>query len=194
MKIESKTNPSPSHFTQTFFLLGEEDERYKVSFITNQNGIEEDSISVLIKMDGEDIELLNNPREIMDFLHSLRFDKEGQLIEENYGPMTHKLDLYLQYLIKNENKQPSIDRPSISSGADRRREVLAQAREIASNAGRKIAFNDARDATHKIAWNANWDTACAAQAIVVMDLISEEQFRILTEPVETALEAIGVLF
>jgi hypothetical protein len=193
VEIDSKSDPVAIHFAQTFFILGDDEENYEASFTTNQHGlIEEGSISVSIKVDEDEAELLDIPTQVNDFLYSLKFNQEGELMEEKYGPMTNELERYLKYLIKNENLQPGIHRPAIAEGADLRRETLSQVREIAENAGRKQTCNDARDASHNVAWNANWDTACAAQAIVVMDIISEEQFNILTEPVAMALEEIRI--
>jgi hypothetical protein len=69
-------------------------------------------------------------------------------------------------------------------------------REAAWNTTRDTAWDTAWDAarntTRNTAWDATWAATRAAQAIVVMDLISEEQFQILTEPFAEILAELGI--
>jgi hypothetical protein len=51
-----------------------------------------------------------------------------------------------------------------------------------------------RNITRNTAWNTAWNTNWAARAIVVMDLISEEQFTILTEPFAEILVELGIVW
>jgi hypothetical protein len=62
----------------------------------------------------------------------------------------------------------------------------------------QIATDDSEawDAPRNAAWIAAWDAprgaACIVTAIVMMDLISEEQFQILTEPFSEILVELGI--
>jgi hypothetical protein len=62
--------------------------------------------------------------------------------------------------------------------------------EATRNITRNTAWDAARDAT----WDVAWNTSRAARAIVVMDLITEEQFTILTEPFAEILVELGIVW
>jgi hypothetical protein len=56
----------------------------------------------------------------------------------------------------------------------------------------EIYADAAWDAARFAAWDAVWNATQDAQAIVVMDLITEEQFQILTEPFAEILAELGI--
>jgi len=63
--------------------------------------------------------------------------------------------------------------------------------DTAWDAARYAAWSAARDAAWSAAWDAAWD---AAGAIVLMDLITAEQFAILTEPFAEILMELGIVW
>jgi hypothetical protein len=70
--------------------------------------------------------------------------------------------------------------------------------EIEAVAARDAAWDAALDAAWDPAWDAAldtaWDAARVAAAIVVMDLITEEQFQIVTEPFAEILTELGIVW
>jgi hypothetical protein len=72
------------------------------------------------------------------------------------------------------------------------------ARDAAWDAALDAAWVAARDETLDPAWDAAldtaWDAARVAAAIVVMDLITEEQFTTLTEPFAEILVELGIVW
>ena len=88
---------------------------------------------------------------------------------------------------------------------DENKKIAAQyatqyaARDAARDAARSAVWDTAWDAAMygawSAAWSAAWDAAWdAAGAIVLMDLITAEQFAILTEPFAEILVELGIVW
>jgi hypothetical protein len=109
-----------------------------------------------------------------------------------YGPNSPQVELFIERLkvVTAEEVKKLIERLAV--------------RDTAWNTARNTAWNTARNTAWDAAWNtawdatwnttrdAAWDATRAAQAIVVMDLITEEQFQILTEPFAEILVELGI--
>jgi hypothetical protein len=93
-----------------------------------------------------------------------------------YGPNSPQVELFIERLkvVTAEEVKKLIERLAV----------------------RNTAWNTARNTAWDATWNttrdAAWNTTRAAQAIVVMDLITEEQFQILTEPFAEILVELGI--
>jgi hypothetical protein len=111
-----------------------------------------------------------------------------------YGPNTPQVELFIERL---------------KVLTDEEVERIA-ARDVARDAAREAAWDVAWDAAWDVAWDTAWaatwsatrdavrdvarNAAWAARAIVVMDLITEEQFTILTEPLAEILVELGIVW
>lgn len=114
--------------------------------------------------------------------------------ELKFGINTPQLDLFLErvkVLTLEEIKTSSARGTAVNAAVNAARKT---ARGIARAIARNAAWHAARNAALNTTWNAPWyaaqldgqDSAWSAgdvaTAIVVMDAISEEHFKILTEP------------
>jgi hypothetical protein len=115
-----------------------------------------------------------------------------------YGPNTVQVELFMERLkVLTDEEVERIAARDVARDA---------AREAAWDAAREAAWEAARDAVWDAAWNTAWDaawdaawdvawaTSRTARAIVVMDLITEEQFTILTEPLAEILVELGIVW
>jgi hypothetical protein len=102
-------------------------------------------------------------------------------MNKQYGPNTPQIELFLERL-----RVLSVE------------EVDAAAARVAARVAAWDAAQVARAAVWATARAAVWATAraaaWAAEAIVVMDLITEEQFTILTEPFAEILVELGIVW
>jgi hypothetical protein len=107
-----------------------------------------------------------------------------------YGPNTPQVELFIERLkVLTDEEVKRIAAWDVARIA---------ARDATWDAARipawNTAWNTVRDATWNTTWDAAWKTAWAAQAIVVMDLITEEQFTILTKPFAEILVELGIVW
>jgi hypothetical protein len=131
-----------------------------------------------------------------------------------YGPNTVQVELFIERLKVLTDKEVR----GIAAWIAAREATWDAAWEAAwiaaRDAARATASIAAWDAAWDVAWDVAWDTAWAAtwsatrdavrdvarnaawaaQAIVVMDLITEEQFTILTEPFAEILVELGIVW
>jgi hypothetical protein len=73
-------------------------------------------------------------------------------------------------------------------------ELFIERLKVLSDEEIKTAAAAAWDTARAAAWDTARDAAWAAEAIVVMDLITEEQFTILTEPFAEILTELGIVW
>jgi hypothetical protein len=107
-----------------------------------------------------------------------------------YGPNTPKVELFIERL-------KSLSDEEVRNVAARLA-AWAAAWDAAWDAARDAAWDAARNAARNEAWDAAldtaWDAARVAAAIVVMDLITEEQFTTLAEPFAEILTELGIVW
>jgi hypothetical protein len=94
-------------------------------------------------------------------------------MNKQYGPNTPQIELFLERL-----RVLSVE------------EVDAAAARVAA----RVAAWDAAQVARAAVWATARAAAWAAEAIVVMDLITEEQFTILTEPFAEILVELGIVW
>jgi phage protein D len=127
-----------------------------------------------------------------------------------YGPNTPKVELFIERLkVMTVEEAKRIAARSAAWDAARsaaRDATRVEAWDAARDATRVEAWDAARvaarsaawDAARSAAWDAAWDAARGAAwivtAIVAMDLITEEQFQILTEPFAEILVELGIVW
>jgi hypothetical protein len=115
-----------------------------------------------------------------------------------YGPNSPQVELFIDRLkVLTDEEVERIAARDVARDAAREAAWDA-AREAAWDASWDAAWDAAREAARDAAWEAAWDVAWAtsrtARAIVVMDLISEEQFQIITEPFTEILVELGIVW
>jgi len=126
--------------------------------------------------------------------------------ELKFGSNTPQVNLFLErinVLTLEEIKTSMARGTALNAALNIARKT---ARQIARAMARNAAWNTARNAALDTTWNAAWyaaqvdaqDSAWSAgdvaTAIVVMDLISEEHFKILTEPFAEILTELGIIW
>jgi hypothetical protein len=113
-----------------------------------------------------------------------------------YGPNSPQVELFIERLkvMTAEEVKTLIERLAVQDAAWEAawdatwNTTCAAARNTAWDAAWIAAWDAARDAD----WIAPWGAAWIVTAIVVMDLITEEQFQILTEPFAEILAELGI--
>jgi hypothetical protein len=119
-----------------------------------------------------------------------------------YGPNSPQVELFIERLkvMTDEEVKTLVERLAVQDAAwdaawaAARNTAWDAAWNTARDAARNTAWDAARNAAWNTAWDATWNTAWAAQAIVVMDLITEEQFQILTELFAEILVELGIVW
>jgi hypothetical protein len=111
-----------------------------------------------------------------------------------FGPNTPKVELFIERLkVMSDEEIKTAARAAWDTARaawDTARDAAWAAEAAAWDTARAAAWDTARAA----AWDTSRDAAWAAEAIVVMDLITEEQFTILTEPFAEILTELGIVW
>jgi hypothetical protein len=116
-----------------------------------------------------------------------------------YGPNSPQVELFIERLkvMTAEEVKTLIERLAVQDAARNDPWVAWAVPWVATRYAAWVAWVAAYDATWDAAWDA-WDAARyagrVAQAIVVMDLITAEQFAILTEPFAEILIELGIVW
>jgi hypothetical protein len=131
-----------------------------------------------------------------------------------FGPNTPKVELFIERLrvLSDEEIKTAAwaARDTARDARDTARDAVWAAEAAAWDTARAAAWDTARDTARDAVWAtaraAAWATvwatarataraaAWAAEAIVVMDLITEDQFTILTEPFAEVLVELGIVW
>jgi hypothetical protein len=107
-----------------------------------------------------------------------------------YGPNSPQVELFIERLkVLTDEEVERIAAWNTAWDA-----AWDTAQNTAWIAARDAAWNTAWDTARDAAWDTARDTTRAAQAIVVMDLITEDQFTILTEPFAEILAELGIVW
>jgi hypothetical protein len=119
-----------------------------------------------------------------------------------YGPNTPKVELFIERLKSLSDEEVRNVAARLAAWAAAWDAAWDAARDAAWDAARNAARNEAWDAALDAAWDPAWDAALdtawdaarVAAAIVVMDLITEEQFTTLAEPFAEILTELGIVW
>jgi hypothetical protein len=105
-----------------------------------------------------------------------------------YGPNSPQVELFIERLKVMTDEE--------ARGIAARSAARRAARDAAWDAARDAAWIAARDAADWDAadWDAAWIAAWILTAIVAMDLITLDQFTILTEPFAEILVELGIVW
>jgi hypothetical protein len=117
-----------------------------------------------------------------------------------YGPNSPQVELFIERLkvLTDEEargiatRSAAWDAAWIAPWGAARSAARSAAWSAARDAAWDAAWIAARSAAWIAAWIAPWGAAWIVTAIVAMDLITEEQFQILTEPFAEILVELGI--
>jgi hypothetical protein len=111
-----------------------------------------------------------------------------------YGPNSAQVEIFIDRLkvVSVEEVKTLIARLAVqdTTRAATREAALDAIWSATRTTARRAAWSAAREAT----WDVPRAAAWSATAIVVMDLVTEEQFTILTEPFAEILAELGIVW